>query len=123
MATEVRVGASSDFVENKVKAVKVNGESVIVARIDGHLCAVRNQCSHMPLPLDGGKVENGTITCPFHNSVYNLCSGDNLDWTPGVMGVKMPTWSRRLIAFGKEPQGLKTYTVIEKDGDVFVEAS
>ncbi|NDJ61331.1 MAG: Rieske (2Fe-2S) protein, partial [Chloroflexi bacterium] len=90
-------------------------------RIDGKVCVVRNQCAHLPVPLDGGKLADGAVVCPLHNSKFDMCTGANLDWTPGFAGVRAPAWSRRLIAMGREPQSLASYTVIENEDGVFVE--
>jgi len=99
----------------------VNGESIVIARTNGNLCALQNKCSHMPLPIAGGKIDGDRIVCPWHNSEFDLCTGENKDWVKGVAGVKLPGWSRRLIAFGKEPQPIKAYTVIEEGDEVFIE--
>lgn len=115
------IGKRIKFEENQVVAVEVEGTSILVARIEGRLCAVRNQCAHLPVPLEGGAVEDGMIICPFHNSKFDLCSGANLDWTPGVAGVEVPTWTRRLIAMGQEAQGIPSYTVIEDGTNVYLD--
>ena len=121
MSKRIWVGNGDQFEEGKVSKIDAGGTSVIVTRYNGELCAVRNQCSHMNVPLDGGKVSNGTITCPLHNSKFDMCSGKNLDWTPGFMGIKVPNWTQRMIAMGKEPQGIASYTVIEEENDVYIE--
>ena len=67
-----------------------------------------------------GKYEDGVVTCAWHNSRFDVCIGENLDWTPGIAGVRVPGWSRKLIALGKSPTPL---TVIESsvvDGEVVV---
>lgn len=122
MSKRILVGKSEDFQAGKLKAVNAEGSPIIVARTtSGSLCAAFNRCAHMPLPLNGGKLDGDTLTCPWHNSTFNLCSGENLDWVTGVAGVKLPAWSSRLLALGKSPAALKTYPVIEEDGSVFVE--
>lgn len=121
MAKRVLVGSSEEFPAGQLKTVKVEGESIVLARMSSGVCAVKNKCAHLPLPLAGGKLEGDTIVCPWHGSKYEMCSGENKDWVTGLMGLKMPTWSRSLISFGKKPQPLTTYTVIEEDGKVYVE--
>ena len=117
----VLVGNTSDFAAGTLKAVNVKGTSIVIAHTTDGICAVKNQCSHMPLSLAGGKLDGDTLTCPWHNSTFNVCTGENIDWVKGVAGVTIPSWSRRLLAFGKKPQGLQTDTVVEEDGKVFVE--
>jgi nitrite reductase/ring-hydroxylating ferredoxin subunit len=116
----ILVGPSDRFPEGKAIEVDADGTSVLVARVEGRLCAIRNRCAHLPVPLQRGKVEGRTIVCPFHNSRFDLCSGENLDWVPGILGVKVPAWSSRLLALGKKPRGVAAYEVEEEDGQVFV---
>jgi nitrite reductase/ring-hydroxylating ferredoxin subunit len=116
----VSIGAVAEF-SAPSRVVNAEGQSVIVIRTSKGLCAVLNRCSHLPLPLAGGKIEGDTITCPFHMSKFDVCSGQNLDWTAGVLGVKAPAWSRGLIALGKSPQPVQTYRVTEENGQVFLE--
>lgn len=115
----VAIGKAADFGDKKT--VKVNGEDVVVARVGDGYCAVLNRCPHMNLPLAGGKIEDGMIECPFHNSRFDLCTGENKDWVQGAVGIKMPRWTRNIIAMGKQPTPVKAFTIIEEDGDLYVE--
>jgi nitrite reductase/ring-hydroxylating ferredoxin subunit len=118
----VYVGAQRDFPLNTPRPVDVNDESVLVVRTgEGQFCAVTNRCAHLPVPLEGGRVEDGTIVCPFHNSRFDLCTGDNLDWTPGVGGVRVPNWTRELIAMGQPPRGVQAYPVTVEGDSVYVD--
>ncbi len=119
----VYVGKVVAFTPGQVKEVTVNGASVLVARVDDDFCAVENRCAHLPVPLEGGRVEDGTIVCPFHNSRYDLCTGANLDWTPGVVGVRVPRWSQQLINMGQPPRDITAYQVIVEGSDVFVDVA
>ncbi len=116
----VGIGAVAEFSEPS-RVVDAAGQSVIVARSSKGLCAVLNRCPHLGLPLAGGKIDGDTITCPFHMSSFDLCSGQNLDWTAGVLGVKAPAWSRGLLALGKRPQPVQTFRLIEESGQLFLE--
>ncbi|MCA9980382.1 MAG: Rieske (2Fe-2S) protein [Anaerolineales bacterium] len=121
MSEKIKVGQLSDFTPGKINTVSVKGNSVLVVRLeDGRVCAVKNQCAHLPLPLNRGSIDGDSITCPWHGSKFNVCSGKNIDWVMGVAGVKMPDWSRRLIALGRDAENLTTYGVEIEDGDVFV---
>ncbi|MFW5690854.1 MAG: Rieske (2Fe-2S) protein [Chloroflexota bacterium] len=119
--TRVMIGTIEDFPQGELKAVKAGNVALVIAHTENGLCAVPNRCSHMPLPLAGGKLEGSTLTCPWHNSEFNVCTGENLDWVRGLAGVKLPNWSRRLIALGRKPQNLQTYPITQEDGQLFVE--
>lgn len=117
----VSIGQASNFPAGKLTAVKAGDVSLVVTRIDDGFCAVKNQCSHMPLPLAGGKIEGDMITCPWHNSDFNMCTGENIDWVKGVAGMKMPGWARSMMALGKKASPLTSYVVTEENGELFVE--
>lgn len=122
MATRVLLGNTNDFPVGKLREVSVEGKTIMVAQVaEGQYCAVRNKCPHLGLPFNGGKLEDNKITCPWHNSQFDMCSGKNLDWVKGVMGVRMPGWSRGLISMGKDPEPVKSYAVTEEDGQLYME--
>ncbi len=122
---KVRVGSVADFQDGQLHAVDAGGTSIVVGAAGGSLCAARNRCPHLGLSLTRGpgglRYEGGRVTCPWHNSEFDLASGDNLDWAPGFAGRDMPVWSRRLIALGRKPASLTTYPVSVEGDDVFVE--
>ena len=119
----VYVGKVVAFTPGRVQEVTVGGASVLVARIGDDFCAVENRCAHLPVPLEGGRVEDGTIVCPLHNSRFDLCTGANLDWTPGVAGVRVPRWSQQLINMGQEPRWITAYPVTVEGSDVYVDVT
>ena len=123
MSERVLIGLAADIPAGQLKKIEVANTSMVVARVGAGFCAVSNKCPHLGLPLAGGKldVEQGTITCPFHNSRFDLCSGENLDWATGVVGLTLPKWSQKLIALGKQPAPVEAYEIIEDDGKLFVE--
>ncbi|HEX6257663.1 MAG TPA: Rieske (2Fe-2S) protein [Euzebyales bacterium] len=68
-------GIAADQVVPTPTAVEVGGRRVLLARVDGQVVALSNACSHAGHPLDGGDVDDGCITCPFHGSVFRLADG------------------------------------------------
>ena len=38
-------------------------------------CATNARCTHRGGPLNEGKLEGSTVTCPWHGSQYNVCTG------------------------------------------------
>lgn len=49
-----------------------------------------------------------------------MCSGRNLDWVNAFAGIAMPSWTHRLIAFGREPAPVKTFAIEQDEDNVFV---
>lgn len=124
MAERIRIGSLSDFGEGEIVEVHAEGESVIVARDSDGVCAAKNKCPHLGLSLTSGpggkKFQDGVVTCPWHNSKFVVRTGENVDWVPGVAGISVPSWSRKLIAMGRKPAPLTTYDVIVEGDDVFI---
>jgi nitrite reductase/ring-hydroxylating ferredoxin subunit len=125
MPGRVRVGSVADFADGKLHAVDAAGTSVVVGLAGGSLCAARNRCPHLGFSLTKGpgglKYADGQVVCPWHNSRFDLASGENLDWAPGFAGRDMPRWSRKMIALGRKPSPLTTYEVTVEGDDVYVE--
>lgn len=120
-----RIGSVTDFSDGGLHTVKAGQTSLVVGLAGGDVCAARNRCPHLGWSLTTGaagvRYDDGVVTCPWHNSSFDLATGDNLDWTPGFAGRDMPRWSRRLIALGRRPAPLTTYEVSVDGDDVYVD--
>jgi nitrite reductase/ring-hydroxylating ferredoxin subunit len=127
MADRVRIGTLADFADGTLHAVDAGGTHLVVGLVQGTPYAARNRCPHLGLSLTtgpGGKrFDDGQVVCPWHNSRFDLCTGENLDWAPGFAGRAMPRWSARLIALGRKPAPLTTYPVVVEGEDVLVDLS
>ena len=121
MNKRIFLGKLEEFKDKDRAVFDAEGTPVLVIRGESGYLAVTNRCPHLGLPLKGGKVENGIITCPFHNSQFDLRTGENIDWVGGLAGVKLPEWSRRLLAMGKKPSSLQTYPIVVDGDDLYVE--
>ncbi len=121
MSKRIFLTSLSDFSEKGRQVFNVEGTSVLVVKVGEQFRAVANKCPHLGLPLAGGKVEEETITCPFHGSKFDLKTGENLDWVTSFAGVKIPGWSRKLLEMGKQPTPLQTFPVVIEDGRLYIE--
>jgi nitrite reductase/ring-hydroxylating ferredoxin subunit len=117
------VAAAADVQERKALAVKAGGVSLLLTRIDGKIHAIENRCPHLGLPLARGRIEGTAITCPFHGSRFDVCSGRNLDWVNSLLGLPLPSFSHKLIALGKSPSDVRSFTAQEVGGRVYVKLS
>jgi nitrite reductase/ring-hydroxylating ferredoxin subunit len=115
-----RVAAAADVVEGKLFSAVVDGRKILLSRVAGRVHAVVDRCPHMGMSLAKGRIENGVVTCPWHNSRFDLCTGRNVDWVSAVMGVPMPRWTHKAIAMGKSPAPLQVLAAEESGGEVFV---
>lgn len=71
----VPVAGESDLREGEPKRVDAKGVPVLLVRRGGKICALAATCSHAGGPLDEGKIEGDTVTCPWHGSQFDLNSG------------------------------------------------
>jgi nitrite reductase/ring-hydroxylating ferredoxin subunit len=124
MSSDVTVGPIEDFPDGTLVRVEAAGKTVIVARDGERVCAASDRCPHLGFSLTKGpgglKYEDGVVQCPWHNSRFDLATGDNLDWASGFAGKSVPRWSHRLIALGRKPQNLTTYPARIDNGKVVV---
>lgn len=117
---KIKIGTVAEFPQGKLRVVRAEDRMIVVTRTASGLCAVENRCPHLGLPLGQGQVEGNVITCPFHGSKFDLCTGENLDWVTSLGGAKLPGWTRRMLSFGKKPTALRTFEVTQVGEEVFV---
>ena len=48
---------------------------VAVFNVGGSFCATQAKCPHRQGPLNEGKLQGSTVTCPWHGSQFNVCTG------------------------------------------------
>ena len=124
MGNEVRVGSLSDFRDGELVGIEAEGHRLVVARQGDEICAARNRCPHLGFSLTRGpgglRFEDGVVQCPWHNSRFDVCTGENLDWVTGFAGRQVPRWSRSVIGLGRRPRGLDRLSATVRDGEVYV---
>ena len=88
-----------DIQSGRGKRVKVDGEEIVLFKIDNTVCAVSNHCPHQHFQLlHEGEYRDGIVTCPMHGWAYDVRTGISTN------------------ASGR----LKTFTVEVKDGKIFL---
>jgi nitrite reductase/ring-hydroxylating ferredoxin subunit len=48
---------------------------VAVFSVEGRFCATQAKCTHRQGPLSEGTLDGSTVTCPWHGSQFNVCTG------------------------------------------------
>jgi nitrite reductase/ring-hydroxylating ferredoxin subunit len=97
----VRVGTVDDVPVGTLKGVDANGTPIVLANVDGAICALRDQCSHEEYPLSDGELDGDQIVCAYHGARFDACSGARKA-LPAVLPVQ-------------------AFSVDVRDGEIYVE--
>lgn len=119
---KTKIASASDVSADKVLKANANGTAVLVAKVGDKTCAIANKCPHLGLPMAKGKFENGTITCPFHGSKFEICTGKNVEWVDSFVGVPLPGFAQKMMAMGKSPTDVANFNVTQEGNDLFIDA-
>jgi NADPH-dependent 2,4-dienoyl-CoA reductase/sulfur reductase-like enzyme/nitrite reductase/ring-hydroxylating ferredoxin subunit len=76
---EERVAATDDLHKEQMAQVEVGGKKVLLARVDGAYHATGDRCPHYGGPLHEGTLCDCRVTCPWHQSVFDVRTGDLLE--------------------------------------------
>ena len=110
-----RALSESELEEGGRRVVDVGEHSILLLRHEGQVYAIASVCPHMRLPLKGAKIQDGTIECRWHHSVFDLQTGRAVAWSPWP-----PAVGRVLGAISRE-KALPVYPVKVEDGWISVE--
>lgn len=81
MSTEnwVEIGVIGDVPQNGARVVKTEFGNIGVFRtVDDEIFAIEDRCPHLDGILTAGIVHGGQVTCPLHNWVIDLKTGNVL---------------------------------------------
>lgn len=66
---------AADLGEGRPRCATAGGVPILLVKEAGTVRAIANTCTHRGGPLHEGEYANGTITCPWHASVFSLEDG------------------------------------------------
>jgi nitrite reductase/ring-hydroxylating ferredoxin subunit len=69
------VADESELAEDEPRKVRADGMDVMVVRHRGRIRALGHRCTHAGGPLSEGEIGDGTVTCPWHGSIFSLDDG------------------------------------------------
>jgi nitrite reductase/ring-hydroxylating ferredoxin subunit len=118
MAPPDRVPAR-DLVPGVVRRVR----NWAVGNADGELFAVSRHCRHQLADLSGGTVDaDGCLVCPWHQSRYDVRSGEMVEGPRGFLGYHSPTpgYTQFVRGYSKLLR-LRVARVLRQGDDVVVE--
>jgi nitrite reductase/ring-hydroxylating ferredoxin subunit/Fe-S cluster biogenesis protein NfuA len=81
--------AVDDVQPGRLTHFEVGDEALVATNTDGRLAVFRNACVHQGLSLDGGSLEDGVITCPWHGFTFEADTGECLS-SPGARLSQLP---------------------------------
>jgi 3-phenylpropionate/trans-cinnamate dioxygenase ferredoxin subunit len=96
-----RVASAADCPPGGLKGVMAGDTPVVLANVDGTICALRDECSHEAYPLSDGELDGSDVVCAYHGARFDACSGARKA-LPAVLPVQ-------------------SYPVEVRDGDVYVD--
>ena len=84
-----RAAALDDVSPGEVLGVVVEGHRICLANVEGHIYAVRDNCTHQDFPLSEGVLDEdeASIECAWHGARFDLATGRALS-LPAVKPVK-----------------------------------
>ena len=90
---------------------QVNGEAVLLVRMEDEWLAIGATCSHYSGPLGEGLIVRDTVRCPWHHACFSLRTGEairppalnpvpryEVEVSGSTVRVTGPTWSRELAS-------------------------
>ena len=75
----VPVLAEAELREEELRRVQADGMPVLLVRKGQRIYAIAETCAHLGGPLSEGKLEDTTVTCPWHGSRFSLEDGRVLE--------------------------------------------
>ena len=69
------VASTAELGEEDQIHVNVNGIDILLCKHAGKYYAIDYYCNHAFLPMEGGSMEHGLITCPYHGAEFSLADG------------------------------------------------
>ena len=61
--------------QGEARGFTVGREEIVLCNVDGEIYALQGHCTHEELPLDGGEVEDGRLTCEWHGATFDIRTG------------------------------------------------
>jgi nitrite reductase/ring-hydroxylating ferredoxin subunit len=76
-----RAANKNDIEEGGLLGVELEGNKIVLGRVNGQVFAIDAVCSHKGAPLEEGKLEGYNLTCPWHYAVFDVRNGKVSDRT------------------------------------------
>jgi len=94
----VVAAATSELANGAMKAVDIEGQELLLAKVEDAYYAVARRCTHMAENLCHGTLEGRVVTCPRHGARFEITNGKAVG-------------KARLLFMATTPKDLATYPV------------
>ena len=85
---KVKVCKTGDVPDNSMKSFDIQGEPVLLAKVNGEFYCIADTCSHAMAYLSEGELlDECRVQCPDHGATFDLKTGEALA-LPAVSGVQ-----------------------------------
>jgi len=75
----IEAGKAGELAPGTMKRADVRGRRILLANVDGRICAVDDTCTHEEASLSTGVLKGELVKCPLHGSRFNVCTGEALE--------------------------------------------
>jgi len=75
----IEAGKAGELAPGTMKRADVRGRRILLANVDGRICAVDDTCTHEEASLSTGVLKGELVKCPLHGSRFNVCTGKALE--------------------------------------------
>ncbi|MBD2392349.1 Rieske (2Fe-2S) protein [Aphanizomenon flos-aquae NRERC-008] len=110
-----QVLSANALTEGAREVVKVGERKILLLKHENQLYAVDDACPHLKLSLAKGKIEAGSLVCPFHRSAFDLNNGEVKTWCP------FPPVVGKLLSMGSSEKTLPIYPLKVEEGNILID--
>jgi 3-phenylpropionate/trans-cinnamate dioxygenase ferredoxin subunit len=103
----VMAAATSELANGAMKAVDIDGEELLLAKVQDAYYAVARRCTHMAENLCHGTLDGRVVTCPRHGARFDITNGKAVG-------------KAKLLFLATTPKNLATYPVKIDGPDVLI---
>lgn len=115
MPEYVEVCSPRDISDGGMKAFTVKGKDVLIAKAENKIYAASDICPHMKARLNRGTLQGTIVTCPRHESRFDLKDGHVVQWT-NLSGITLT-----IGKLFRSPRPLEIYPVKVEGDKVYIE--
>lgn len=72
----VTVARTDELSDGEMTSAAIDGVELLVAAVGGEFRSIGDVCTHEECSLADGEIEDGTVRCSCHGSVFDLRTGE-----------------------------------------------